>query len=60
MIILGAVFMLMIFLIFILYGIFASAISKTLVNSPQAIRWMQRSFAVTFAVLAIKLALSQK
>jgi threonine/homoserine/homoserine lactone efflux protein len=57
---LSAVFMLMTLVIFALYGILASGISTYLINSPKAIRWMQRSFAVIFAALAIKLVLSEQ
>jgi threonine/homoserine/homoserine lactone efflux protein len=56
MIMLGAVFMLMTLVIFILYGIFASAISTTFLKSPKAVLWMQRTFAVIFALLALNLA----
>ena len=57
---LSAVFMLMTLVIFALYGILASGISTYLINSPKAIRWVQRSFAVIFAALAIKLVLSEQ
>jgi threonine/homoserine/homoserine lactone efflux protein len=57
---LSAIFMGMTFVIFMLYGILASGISKYLINSPKAIRRMQRSFAIIFAGLAIKLALSER
>ena len=57
---LSAVFMGMTFVIFALYGIFASGISTYLIHSPKAIKRMQRSFAVIFAALAIKLALSEQ
>jgi threonine/homoserine/homoserine lactone efflux protein len=60
MIALSAVFMGMTFVIFALYGILASGISTYLMNSPKAIRRMQRSFAVIFAALAAKLALSEQ
>jgi threonine/homoserine/homoserine lactone efflux protein len=50
----------MTFVIFALYGIFASGISTYLIHSPKAIKRMQRSFAVIFAALAIKLALSEQ
>lgn len=56
---LSAIFMGMTLVIFALYGILASVISKYLINSPRAIRWMQRSFALVFAGLAVKLALSE-
>jgi threonine/homoserine/homoserine lactone efflux protein len=57
---LAAVFMAMTFVIFALYGILASGVSTYLIGSPQAIRRMQRSFAVIFAALAAKLALSEQ
>ncbi len=55
---LSAIFMLMTLVIFILYGILASWVSTYLLNSPRAMRNVQRSFALVFAVLALKLALS--
>jgi len=57
---LSAVFMVMTLVIFVLYGILASGISTYLMNSPRAIRWVQRSFAVIFAGLAAKLVLSEQ
>jgi len=57
---LSAIFMMMTFVIFALYGILASGISKYLINSPKAIQRMQRSFAIIFAGLALKLALSEQ
>jgi threonine/homoserine/homoserine lactone efflux protein len=60
MIALSAVFMGMTFIIFALYGISASGISARLINSPRAIRRIQRSFALVFAGLAAKLALSEQ
>jgi threonine/homoserine/homoserine lactone efflux protein len=57
---LSAVFMGMTFVIFALYGILASGISAYLINSPKAIKRMQQSFALIFAILATKLALSEQ
>jgi threonine/homoserine/homoserine lactone efflux protein len=57
---LSAIFMGMTFAVFVLYGILASMISKFLLNSPQMIRRMHRSFALVFAGLAVKLALSEQ
>jgi threonine/homoserine/homoserine lactone efflux protein len=57
---LSAIFMGMTFVIFVLYGILASGISTYLMKSPKAIRRMQRTFALIFAVLAVKLALSER
>lgn len=57
---LSAIFMGMTLFFFMIYGILASVISGFLLNSPKRIRWMQRSFALIFAGLAIKLALSEQ
>jgi threonine/homoserine/homoserine lactone efflux protein len=57
---LSAIFMGMTFVIFVLYGILASVISKYLINSPKTIRRIQRSFAIVFAVLAVKLAITEQ
>jgi threonine/homoserine/homoserine lactone efflux protein len=57
---LSAIFMGMTLVIFCLYGILASEVSKFLLNSPKAIRWMQRSFAVIFVGLAVKLVLTEQ
>ena len=57
---LSAIFMGMTFVIFVLYGILASGISTYLMKSPKAIRRMQRTFALIFAVLAVKLALGER
>jgi len=57
---LSAVFMGITFVIFALYGILASGISTHLIKSPKAIRRMQQSFAIIFAALAAKIALSEQ
>lgn len=57
---LSAIFMGMTLVIFALYGILASWIRTYFLNSPKAIRRMQRSFAVIFAVLAVRLALTEQ
>ena len=60
MIALAAIFMGMTLVIFILYGILASVISAYLMKSPKTIQVLQRFFAVIFAVLAVKLALTER
>lgn len=57
---LGTVFMLLTLLIFVLYGILASGVSSYLINSPKIIRRVQKSFALVFAGLAIRLAVSER
>ncbi|MEM6384988.1 MAG: LysE family translocator [Pseudomonadota bacterium] len=56
MILLGAVFMALTFIVFVLYGIFAAAARDRLLQSKRAMRWLNRSFAVIFAALAARLA----
>ncbi len=58
MLLLGAVFMAMTAVVFILYGLLASSVSRFVTNSPRAIRLVHRSFAIVFAALAIRLVLA--
>ena len=56
---LGAVFMVMTFGVFVLYGCFAAAARRWLLGSKTVMRWLNRSFAVIFAALAGRLALER-
>ena len=58
MLILSAVFMGTTFVIFVLYGILSSLVSHYILHSPVIMKRVQRSFAMIFAALATKLALS--
>jgi threonine/homoserine/homoserine lactone efflux protein len=60
MVFLSLMFMAMTLFIFILYGISANGVRRYVVNSPRLIGWLQRSFAVTFAALGIKLAVTDQ
>ena len=60
MIMLSAVFMGITFVVFALYGILASGVSMYLMNSSNAVKRLQQTFAVALAGFAIKLALSEK
>lgn len=60
MLILSGVFMLMTFVVFVAYGISASAVRKYVINSPRVIKWMQRTFAMAFAALGLKLAAAEQ
>lgn len=57
---LGLAFMTMTLVIFALYGISANGVRRYVVNSPKLVVLLQRSFAVTFAALGIKLAMTQR
>ena len=58
MFVLSIVFMAITVIIFVLYGIMANGVRRHVINSPRLIVWLQRSFAVTFAALGIKLAMT--
>ena len=57
---LSTVFMVMTLVIFILYGIFAHGIRTYVFRSPRLIQKFQRSFAVIFAALGLKLAMAEQ
>ena len=57
---LSGMFMGMTLFIFVLYGITANSVRAYIVSSPKRILWMQRSFAVIFASLGVKLAMSEQ
>ncbi len=59
MIFLGAVFMALTFMIFALYGAFAAAARTRILQSARVMRWLNRSFAAIFALLAGRLALER-
>lgn len=56
---LGAIFMLMTFVVFVGYGLFASAARRFILGSVTIMRWLNRGFAAVFAALAARLALEQ-
>ena len=60
MFLLSVVFMAMTLIIFIMYGLSANRVSRHVVDSPQLIVWLQRSFAATFAALGVKLAMTDQ
>ncbi len=55
---LSLVFMTMTLIIFAGYGVLASRVRQRVVDSPGVVTWLRRSFAATFAALAIRLALA--
>lgn len=58
--VLSFAFMAMTFIIFVLYGISANGVRRYVVNSPKLVVRLQRSFAVIFAVLGLKLAMTER
>lgn len=60
MIELSAVFMLMTFVVFVGYGLFAASIRSHSISRPRVLTWMRRCFAGAFVVLGVKLALAER
>jgi threonine/homoserine/homoserine lactone efflux protein len=57
---LSAVFMLMTFVVFALYGLFAAAVRDRIISRPKVLAFLRRSFAAGFAALGARLALSER
>ncbi|MCO5056764.1 MAG: LysE family translocator [Rhizobiaceae bacterium] len=57
---LGAVFMAMTFVVFVIYGQVASLVRARVLASQSLMVWMRRSFAAAFALLGLRLALSSR
>jgi threonine/homoserine/homoserine lactone efflux protein len=52
--------MLMTFVVFVGYGLFAAAIREHVISRPRVLTWMRRSFAGAFAALGARLALAER
>src|SRR5215470_5877360 len=57
---LSAVFMLLTFVVFVGYGLFAAAIRDQIISRPRVLTWMRRTFAAAFVALGAKLALAER
>ena len=57
---LSAVFMLLTFVVFVGYGLFAAAIRNQVITRPRVLMWMRRTFAGAFVVLGARLALAER
>ncbi len=60
MIQLSAVFMLLTFVVFAAYGLFAAAVRHHVVSRPKVMDWMRRAFAASFVALGARLALTPR
>lgn len=58
--VLSAVFMGMTLIVFCLYGLLASGVRRVFATMPRAVLWLQRTFALAFAGLAVELALTRR
>ena len=57
---LSAFFMLLTFVVFVGYGLFAASVRKHVVSRPRVLTWMRRTFAAAFVALGAKLALADR
>ena len=57
---LSTIFMLVTFVVFSLYGVFAAAVREQIVSRPRVLTWMRRVFAGSFVALSAKLALTRQ
>jgi len=57
---LSAVFMLMAWVVFVLYGLFAAGVRDRVVSRPDVMTWLRRAFAGGFALLGAGPALADR
>ncbi len=60
MLLLGGVFMVMTFAVFVIYGLFASLVGEKVLKSDRVMVWMRRTVAATFAGFGLRLALTEQ
>jgi len=60
MLLMSGAFMLVTFVVFALYGLFAAAMRDHVITKPSVMTWLRRSFAAAFVALGARLALSEK
>ena len=60
MVALSVVFMLMTFVIFVGYGLFAASVRDHVISRPLVLTWMRRTFAGAFVALGAKLAFTDR
>ena len=60
MLAMGAVFMAMTFVVFVLYGAFAAHVGAVVLKSEAVVKWMHRMVALAFAGFGLRLALSSR
>jgi threonine/homoserine/homoserine lactone efflux protein len=57
---LSAVFMLMTFVVFVVYGAFAAGVRDHIISRPKVLAWMRRTFAAAFVGLGVQLGLASR
>lgn len=57
---LSLVFMVLTFVVFALYGVFAATMRNRVITRPKVMAWLRRTFAATYVLLAGRLALETR
>src|SRR5262245_13862801 len=57
---LSAVFMLLTFVVFVIYGLFAATVRSQFISRPRMMSWLRRVFAGSFIALGAKLAFTDR
>ena len=57
---LSAIFMLITFVVFVVYGLFAASVRTHVVSRPGVMTWMRRIFAGSFVALGARLAITER
>lgn len=57
---LSGVFMLMTFVVFVGYGLFAGSVRDRMISRPRVLAWIRRAFAGAFVALGLRLALTER
>ena len=57
---LSVVFMLLTFVVFVGYGLFAASVRRQVIARPGILAWMRRAFAAAFVALGVKLAFADR
>ncbi len=57
---LSGAFMLLTFVVFVIYGLFAAALRRRVLARPRILGWLRRAFAGAFVALGAKLALAER
>lgn len=60
MLVLSLVFMLLTFVVFVGYGLFAASVRRHVISRPSVLTWMRRTFAGAFVALGARLAITER
>ncbi len=60
MLLLSSAFMVITFIVFVGYGVFAATMRRHVLARPAVVTWMRRTFAAAFVAMGAKLALTER